>query len=261
MSKIAWTDKTVNPGIYGCGHAGPGCFNCYAEKMAARLVRMGAHPDHGQVHMDGAEKGRWTGKVTVDYDHIAPAFAVLPKQKPKRVFVTSMADLWHRDVPYDFLDRVFAEEAARPHISFQNLTKRSGRLAAYAQDRARRGLAWPANAWVGVTTADQPRFNARVRHLREVPARVRFLSIEPQVGPVDVGGLEGIGWVIVGCESLRGRAGRPLELDWVRLVRDRCVAAGVPFFLKQLIVDGRVQQLPTLDGEVWAQFPRGARDV
>ena len=125
---IPWTDHTINPGIYGCNPAGPGCANCYAARMARRLSEM------GQSQYDGTADGwcDWTGKVTVDFDRIVPAFEALPKRKPTRVFVTSMGDLFHPDVPYLFAERVLREFADRPHLTGQILTKRPERMARLA---------------------------------------------------------------------------------------------------------------------------------
>ena len=192
MSKttIEWTDLTWNPGIYGCSKVSPACTNCYAMGMARRLRDMGKS---GYMSVGGApdvvtDDGEWTGVVRTDPPASVEESAIraLPKRKPARVFVTSMADLFHADVPVAFLDAVFAAMATRPHLTFQVLTKRTSRMAEYAENMGIRGLAWPANVWAGTTVEDQTRADGRVPFLLRVPAKVRFLSMEPLLGPVDL---------------------------------------------------------------------------
>lgn len=268
-TSIEWTDRTLNPGIYGCQAISPACAHCYAAPMARRLEGMGA-----PGYRDGSNvKGRqWTGKVRVDYSRIKDAFASLPKRKPCRVFVTSMADLFNGDVPFDFVHDVFKQMEARPHLTFQVLTKRpenalvfweDWREAYYSQDGDTidplPDLEWPSNVWIGCTVEDQRRANERIPHLLRIPAAVRFLSVEPMLGPVDLTDLRSQGvsvnclremdagdwcgrglsdwsqrrvhWVIAGGES--GPNARPSHPDWFRSLRDQCVEAEVPFFFKQ----------------------------
>ena len=225
LTSIEWTDRTLNPGVYGCQIASPACQHCYAAALAHRLQRMG-QPAYGGLTEKRDGIVRWTGEVRVDYDAIAPTFAKLPRSKPTRVFVTSMADLFHADVPFDFVDRVFDEMRRRPHVTFQVLTKRTARMAEFAEARG-----WPRNAWAGSTVEDQRRADERIPHLRRVPAVVRFLSMEPLLGPVDLRGGDGVGWVIAGGES--GRHARITHPDWFRSLRDQCAASGIPFFFKQ----------------------------
>lgn len=297
LNGIMWTDATVNPGLYGCAKVSPACTNCYAEQTAGRLVSFGGAA--GLRYEDGLTLGgHWTGRVVVRPDQIAPSFHKMPRKlgKVRRVFVTSMSDLFHEDVPFDFIDAVFAEMEARPQV-FQVLTKRAERMAAYAADRTARGLAWPANVWAGVTVEDQRRADERIPHLLQVPA-VRFLSIEPMLGAIDLdptwcsncgtdehlhvedipgtnrttqpwctecdtemgspGWLnpDGISWVIVGSESDGPRPGARETCDeWVLDLVDQCDAAGVPVFVKQLAIDGRLCSLPLVDGRARAEFP------
>lgn len=242
-TKIEWTDHTINPGIYGCGIESPACTNCYAMGMAARLERMGRAEYAGTTR-----DGRWTGEVRVDYAAIRPAFASLPKAKPARVFVTSMADLFHADVPDAFILAVFEEMAARPHLTFQVLTKRIARVPDWFAGRVG-GYRWPANVWIGTTVEDQRRADERIPHLLRVPARVRFLSMEPLLSGVNLerwlwaSGVDGepaprnephqpcLHWVIAGGES--GPRARPTDPAWARSLRDQCAATDVPFFWKQ----------------------------
>lgn len=258
-TKIEWTDMTLNPGIYGCEAASPACAHCYAAGMAHRLAAMGA-PGYAGVTRRTASGVHWTGKVRVDCEAIGPAFARLPGPRaPKRVFVTSMADLFHWDVPDDFLMRVFEAMAARPWHTFQVLTKRPERAAAWWRGPAQRPGAeaiWPSNVWIGTTVEDQARADERIPHLLWVPARVRFVSCEPLLGPVDlrrihhdriveIDALTGdhgvlhplagrsdarLHWIIAGGES--GPHARPTHPDWARSLRDQATAAGVPFFFK-----------------------------
>ncbi len=263
MSKIEWTGATWNPGVYGCAEVSPGCANCYAAKMAHRQVAMGNYP--AGITEARASGVHWTGKIVVADE--LQRLEVLPKLKPSLVFVNSMSDLFHADVPSEFIHRVFDEMAARQHLTFQVLTKRPRRMAEFAREIvfAGRGRgpdairpvpwSWPKNVWAGATVEDQKRAEDRVEWLLKVPARVRFLSVEPMLGPIDLRLNEchhegaytepdtnaticeqchddgEVDWVIAGGES-GGRA-RPSHPDWFRSLRDQCQSAGVPFFFKQ----------------------------
>lgn len=257
---------TCNPGIYGCEEVSPACANCYAAKMAHRQVAMGNYP--GGITVKRASGVHWSGEVKVDYDAIAPAFAKLPKKKPAKVFLTSMADLFHKDVPFGFIQRVFWAMACRPHLTFLVLTKRPERAAQFTEWlRSRnelwtsRGMvsSWPFNVWAGTTVEDQKRADERIPWLLKVPASVKFLSMEPLLGAVDfhavdvavsdsidpewrdgrrghvivhvLGDADGIDWVIAGGES--GPKARPTHPDWFRGIRDQCAEADVPFHFKQ----------------------------
>jgi protein gp37 len=252
-TSIEWADYTLNPGIYGCSKASEACQHCYAMGMAHRLTAMGVYPEG--ITRSTSHGPEWTGRVLVDYEAIGPAFAKLPKRKPARVFVTSMADVFHADVPFDFVLRAFEEMESRPHLTFLVLTKRPERMAEYARRTDVLG-GWPRNVWAGCTVENQARADERIPHLLRVPAPVRFLSVEPMLGPVDLGrwlscaepacaasglcngergpcgaGVSGINWVIAGGES--GARARPSHPEWFRSLRDQCVAAGVPFLFKQ----------------------------
>ncbi len=209
-SGIEWTDATWNP-VTGCSKISPGCKHCYAERLAMRLHAMGSPRYRNQfdltLHEDQLELPlRW--------------------RRPRRIFVNSMSDLYHERVPEEFIRRAFDVMERAPQHIFQILTKRSGRLAAIAPR-----LAWPPNVWQGVSV-ENARYTSRIADLRQVPAAVRFLSVEPLLGAIPDLPLEDIHWVIVGGES--GPGHRPLDLAWVREIRDQCRRAAVPFFFKQL---------------------------
>jgi protein gp37 len=230
-SRIEWTESTWNP-VTGCSKISAGCLNCYAERMAARLHAMG-QPNY-----------RNGFKVTCH-----PETLVLPLRwkKPQMIFVNSMSDLFHADVPVGFLDEVFfTMNEARWHC-FQVLTKRSRRLAQLAGR-----FKWTANIWMGVTV-ENARHLGRIDELRAVPAAVRFLSLEPLLGPLPDIDLSSIDWVIVGGES--GPGARPMQADWVTDIRNQCLAANVPFFFKQW---GGVRKKAAgrmLDNKTWDEMP------
>ena len=255
MSKtsIEWTEKVWNP-IAGCSIVSPGCTNCYAMPIAARLERM--QPDG---HYRGLTKHVkfnpvWTGKIARAPDHIFNA--PLKWRKPTRVFVNSMSDLFHEDVPDEWIEEIFSVIARCPQHKFQILTKRPERMRTYML-----GLgyvlngAWkryvPANAWLGVSVEDQARADERIPLLLETPAAVRFVSAEPLLGSLDLkkyltrrrivdsaGDVDDdwpqkiLDWVIVGGESGPGK--RPVDMDWMRAIKDDCKSAGVPVFIKQI---------------------------
>lgn len=229
-TKIEWTEATWNP-VTGCTKISEGCRNCYAEKMAKRLQAMGVkryqngfklslHPDLIDVPL------RW--------------------KKPRKIFVNSMSDLFHPGVPDEFILKVFETMNRAPQHIFQVLTKRPERVVTLA-DR----LNWTSNIWMG-TSVESMKVVERVHHLRKVPARIRFLSCEPLLGPLQLN-LDGIHWVIVGGES--GPGARPLDGEWVRGIRDQCIRKGVAFFFKQW---GGVHKHRTgriLDGRTWDEMP------
>ena len=220
MSKTAieWTEETWNP-TTGCDRTSPGCDNCYALTLAKRLKAMGQpkYQNDGDPRTSGPGFG-----LTVHPDVLA-----IPKtwSTPRTVFVNSMSDLFHTDVPVGFIRDVFDVIAETPQHTYQVLTKRSKRLASIA-DR----LNWPENLWMGVSV-ESDRYTFRIRHLQEVDSAVRFLSCEPLLGPLDGLNLDGIHWVITGGES--GARARLVQSDWIRSIRDQCGEAGVAFFFKQ----------------------------
>jgi protein gp37 len=208
-STIEWTEMTWNP-VTGCTKVSEGCRHCYAERMARRLRAMG-----NRRYVNGFD-------VTLHSDLLD-----LPRQlrQPRLIFVNSMSDLFHEDVPEGFIGRVFDTMAACPRHTFQVLTKRSRRL----KEMAAR-LPWPENVWMGVSVEDR-RVLGRIDDLRDVPACVRFLSCEPLLGPLHDLELTRIAWVIVGGES--GPGARPMRQEWVESILEECRRANVPFFFKQ----------------------------
>jgi len=229
-TKIEWTEATWNP-TTGCTKVSEGCKNCYAEKMAKRLQAMGM-----KRYQNGFQ-------LTLHWDLID---LPLRWKKSRKIFVNSMSDLFHPEVPDEFIRKVFETMNRASHHIFQVLTKRPERVAALAKQ-----LNWTSNIWMG-TSVENMRVIERVDHLRKVPARVRFLSCEPLLGPLKLN-LEGIHWVIVGGES--GPGARPMDEQWVREIRDQCVKENVAFFFKQW---GGVQKHRTgrvLDNRTWDEMP------
>jgi len=223
---------TWNP-VTGCTKISQGCKHCYAERMARRLEAM------------GSDRYRNGFNVTLH-----PDLLDVPRRwrQARIVFVNSMSDLFHDDIPLAYIQRVFATMRDCPHHTFQVLTKRSERLAKLAPQ-----LPWPNNVWMGVSVEDA-RVIHRVADLQSVPAAVRFLSLEPLIGPLDALPLEGIHWAIVGGES--GPRARPLRKEWVTSIFRQCRAARVPFFFKQW---GGVRKDLTgreLNGRIYNEMPR-----
>lgn len=244
VSTIEWTDTTWNP-VRGCSRVSPGCTRCYAERMAHRFSGPGK-PYEGLTRNSG--KGpRWSGRVQLVYDVVDEP---LRWRRPRVVFVNSMSDLFHENVPERFIKDVFEIMAEADRHTFQILTKRADRLAEVAPR-----LLWPSNVWMGVSVENQD-YVDRIDRLREVPAQVRFLSLEPLVGPLSDLDLNGIHWVIVGGES--GPAARPMKRTWVRDIRRQCRKADVPFFFKQWGGLRKKRTGRTLDGRTYDEMPARA---
>ncbi len=235
-SSIEWTDATWNP-VTGCTKISPGCKNCYAERLAFRLKEMG-----NPRYKNGF-------RVTLHPDQLD-----LPLRwgKPKMIFVNSMSDLFHEAVPDEYIEMVFATMVKADWHIFQILTKRAERLAKLAPQ-----LPWPSHVWQGVSVESQP-YTKRVTALQKVPATVRFLSVEPLLGPIAKLPLDGVQWVIVGGES--GPRHRPIKPEWVREIKKQCLTAEVPFFFKQW--GGRTAKSGgrTLDGRTWDEMPAVEKD-
>jgi len=208
-TKIEWTEITWNP-VTGCSKISPGCKNCYAEKMAKRLQAMGQF------------RYRNGFLLTLQPQALNEPYHW---RRSRVVFVNSMSDLFHEDVPLSYIKDVFRVMKNCPTHQFQILTKRSARLKQLAPD-----LEWSPNIWMGVSVENAD-FLFRVDHLRSVPALTRFISIEPFLGPINRLDLSGIDWVIVGGES--GPGARPMKQQWVKTVKDICLKQDVPFFFKQ----------------------------
>ncbi|MBC8402367.1 MAG: phage Gp37/Gp68 family protein [Candidatus Marinimicrobia bacterium] len=212
MSKISWTGKTWNP-ITGCTKLSSGCKNCYAERETERCIRRGQ-----KKYQAGFDKVVCHSECLINPQ-------LKWRSKSKMVFVNSMSDTFHKDVPDEFILKMFSVMAANPDYIFQVLTKRSDRLAEMAPN-----LPWPKNIWAGVTVENQ-KVQYRIDDLRSVPAEVKFLSIEPLLESIPNLDLSGIDWVIVGGES--GKDSRPMKPEWVDNIRWQCHEALVPFFFKQ----------------------------
>lgn len=210
---IEWTDATWNP-VTGCTRLTRGCDRCYAARFAERFRGTPGHP---------FEQG-FTLRLRPER-----LSQPLSWKRPRRIFVNSMSDLFHKDIPVKFIDKVFDTMEAADHHVFQVLTKRSSLMKNYLLRRYRQTVA-PQHIWCGVSVEDHVA-TARIRHLRKAPVAVRFLSIEPLLGPVGAIDLQGISWVIVGGES--GPKARPMKRRWVLDIRDNCQRAGVDFFFKQ----------------------------
>jgi protein gp37 len=233
-STIEWTEATWNP-VTGCTKISAGCKNCYAERMSRRLRAMGKPQYQNGFRLT-----------------LQPGALELPLRwkRPRVIFVNSMSDLFHKDVPAEFIDRVFDVMNRCPQHTFQVLTKRPEITAELAHR-----LKWTPNIWMG-TSVENALVLHRIASLREVPAHIRFLSVEPLLGPIPRLPLTDIHWVIVGGES--GPGARPMDAQWVRAIRDRCVAQNIPFFFKQW---GGVQKKVagrTLEGRLWDEMPQPA---
>jgi protein gp37 len=230
-SSIEWTESTWNPST-GCDPISPGCENCYAERMSHRLKAMGQ-----RKYRNGFELT--THPNTLDLP--------LRWKKPQRIFVNSMSDLFHDQVPVEYIQRVFSTMRRAHWHQFQVLTKRSGRLLALDEQ-----IDWPPNVWMGVSVESAP-FKSRIDHLRKTRAAVKFLSLEPLIDDLGTLDLRSIDWVIVGCES--GPGARPMEKSWVDGICRQCLAWGVPFFFKQW---GGVQKKSAgrkLNGRTYDEMP------
>ena len=230
-SGIEWTDATWNP-VTGCTKLSPGCKYCYAERMARRLQAM------GQANYSN-------GFRLTMHEHMLDL--PLRWRRPRTIFVNSMSDLFHKDVPDEFILSVFDVMARAHWHRYQVLTKRSKRLAELSPR-----LPWGPNIWMGVSV-ENAEYVYRIDDLRFSGAHVRFLSLEPLLGPLTNLDLRGIHWAIVGGES--GPGSRAMNPDWVRDLRDQCVTACVPFFFKQWGGRNKKKAGRLLDGRTWIEFP------
>ena len=249
MTAIEWTDETWNP-MAGCTIVSEGCRNCYAMRMAARLEAMGQEKYAGlTTRRNGSAV--WNGEINEDF---AVVRQPLRWRRPRRVFVNSMSDLFHERASDALIEAVWRTMRATPRHTYQILTKRPKRMreAARRLNVGDNGMPLP-NVWLGVSIEDTVSAEERIPNLEHTFARVRFLSIEPLLGPligVDLGCAD---WVIVGGES--GPGARPMDPDWVRVIRNVCNAVGTPFFFKQW--GGRTPKANgrELDGRTWDEYP------
>jgi protein gp37 len=230
-STIEWTEATWNP-VTGCTKVSPGCKNCYAERMAHRLQAMG-QPNYQNGF-----------KVTVHERALALPFSW---KKPQEVFVNSMSDLFHGDVSDAFIFLVFESMRKASWHRYQVLTKRSERLLELDNT-----LPWSPNIWMGVSVETE-RYAYRIDHLRQTKAHIKFLSLEPLLGPLTNLNLDGIDWVIVGGES--GPGARPMDPSWVLNIRDQCLRTNVPFFFKQWGGFQKKKAGRLLEGRTWDELP------
>lgn len=286
MSKIHWTDETINP-VVGCSRISTGCQNCYAENMARRLAAMGREQYQHVFQRDWVDYSKFTGGWNGHTDFVPSELEKPYKwKKPKTIFITSMGDLFHKSVPFEWIDEVMKMVCMADRHTYIVLTKRPERMKEYFDQwgKGNRGelmlAASPAyggvsgfhvprpNLVLGVSVEDQQTANERIPVLLQIPAAKRFISLEPMIGPVDLdrlnvpprgdeqwqwklwkGGLDG---VILGGES--GPKARPLDPAWVRLVRDQCAAAGTAFMFKQWHTDKK-RLLPYLDTNPFDGLP------
>jgi protein gp37 len=250
LSEIEWTDATWNP-ISGCAMVSPGCTNCYAMRMAARLQAMG-HPAYAGTTRRSGSRAVWTGKLHL----IEKALEVpLAWRKPRKIFVNSMSDLFQGGVPLTFIARVWhAMEQAHWH-TFQVLTKRPDNMRKMLESLCVPEL---PNVWLG-TSVEASAYRSRIVELRRTPARVRFVSFEPLIGPIGRVNLSGVHWAIVGGES--GPSARPMEPRWVEDVRLQCRAQRVAFFFKQWGGSNKKVAGRRYKGRTWDSFPRTENSV
>ena len=243
-TSIEWTDSTWNP-VAGCTVITPGCTNCYAMRMAARLDAMGVEKYAGLTRKSG-DRYVWTGKLTLDERSLE---APVSWRKPRKIFVNSMSDLFHADVPEEFIKRVWEVMEKTPQHTYQILTKRPERMRQVVEN-----LKLPAlrNAWLG-TSVEDSMVLSRIDDLRDVPAFIRFVSFEPLLGSVAEADLRDIDWAIVGGES--GPRARPMLVEWVDEIRIRCAAAGTSFFFKQWGGRNKKATGRTYLGRTWDELP------
>lgn len=241
-SSIEWTDATWNP-VTGCTKISPGCKHCYAETFSERFRGVPGHPFE-----QGFDLRLWEQRIELP----------LSWRKPRRIFVNSMSDLFHKEVPDEFVDAVFETMRKATWHTFQVLTKRSDRMAAYVRRRCSEGVIPERdmpNLWLGVSVESQ-RYVSRVDDLIDLPVAVRFLSCEPLLGPLDLADAladQRVNWVIVGGES--GRKARSMDADWVRSIKEQCETAHVPFFFKQWGGTNKARAGRRLDGRTWDELP------
>lgn len=230
-TKIEWTESTWNP-ITGCTKISPGCQNCYAERMAIRLKAMGV-----ANYKNGFQV------CCHEHELLKP----LSWKKPQTIFVNSMSDIFHKNVPFDFIQKIFeVMRQANWHI-FQILTKRSDRLLQLDHK-----INWPSNVWMGVSVENQ-QWIKRIEDLRRTQAKIKFLSLEPLLGPLPNLNFHGIDWVIVGGES--GPKSRPIKKDWVIDIKSQCQKANISFFFKQWGGTNKKKAGRILEGKTWDQLP------
>jgi protein gp37 len=238
-SLIEWTNSTWNV-VTGCDKVSPGCKNCYAERYAMRLKNMGV-----KKYSNGF-------KLTFHPDVMNYPLSL---REPRMIFVNSMSDLFHKDIPFQFIEKVFEVMKKVDWHQYQILTKRSERVEEFSNHYGK----FPENVWMGVSV-ESALYKKRIDDLRKVDAKIHFLSLEPLLGPLGKLDLDNIEWVIAGGES--GFNFRDCKVRWVREIRDQCIEAGVPFFFKQWGGITSKAGGRNLDGRVWNEFPKlASREV
>jgi protein gp37 len=249
-TKIDWADKVWNP-VTGCTKVSSGCKNCYAERVAKRFWRDGIIGDNYRPFSE----------VRCHTERLEQP---LHWNKPARIFVDSMGDLFHKDVPNTFISQVFWIMEMAPMHTFMILTKRPKRMLEWVNQDYQNPL---PNVWLGVSAEDQKTADEKIPILLEMPAVVRFVSVEPMLGKIDIwqylGGNrnpigeifnnKGLDWIICGCES--GPGARPMKMSWAADLKHQCVFASVPFFFKQAMIEGKLVKMPKLDGKIWDEMP------
>ncbi len=235
-TKIEWTETSWNP-VTGCTKISNGCKNCYACSMAKRLKAM------------GNVRYRNEFDITFHYDLLKQPLSWV---KPRKIFVNSMSDLFHEDIPFDFIQDVFSTMRKAHWHTFQILTKRSDRLKDLSSS-----LQWPNNVWMGVSVEDD-NVKYRIDDLRQCAAELKFISFEPLLGNIDNVDLTHIDWIIVGGES--GVGARPVKVDWVRNLRDSAINQDVAFFFKQWGGVNKKKNGRVLDDKIWEQYPNTSKD-
>lgn len=247
-SAIEWTESTWNP-VAGCSVLSPGCTNCYAMRMAARLASMGQEKYLGRTRVSGG-RAKWNGSIFLDESSVD-----LPRswKTGRLIFVNSMSDLFHEAIPFEFVKRIFKTMNETPQHTYQVLTKR-----ALGVSNASPSLTWTSNIWMGVSVENSD-YMERIDHLRLTGAAVKFLSLEPLLGPLEGLNLDGIDWVIAGGES--GPGARPMEVDWARSIRDQCVDANVAFHFKQWGGTNKKKTGRLLDERTWDEWPKSYEEA
>ena len=245
LSDIEWTDATWNP-VSGCKILSPGCTNCYAMRMAARLQAMG-HPAYDGVTRKSGGRPKWTGRIHLNE---AALEAPLKWRAPRKIFVNSMSDLFQDGVPADFIARVWDVMVRADRHVFQILTKRPENMLRIVTEN---DLAVRPNIWLG-TSVESAAYKHRIGDLRRVPAAIRFVSFEPLIGGIGRVNLEGIHWAIVGGES--GPRARPMKPEWVDTLHSECRRQRVAFFFKQWGGTNKKAAGRLLEGRTWDEYPR-----
>lgn len=279
MSKIAWTDKTWNP-VVGCTKVSPGCKNCYAERMAHRLAHMGKEGYASVTHKEGG----WNGRIYHLFNNRLDK--PLHWKKARKIFLCSMGDLFHESVPFEFICKIMTIIGKTRHHTYQILTKRPERVVELCRwilgGTEQISIApWLPNIWLGVTAENQEMADKRIPTLLQIPAAVRFVSVEPMLGPVNLNetsvgniigpcdecgkfkgncdccmGIPSLDWVIIGCES--GPKRRPCDPDWMIDLVGQCKAAGVASYVKQVNVGGKA--LGIKDMALWPKELQGIQE-